>query len=375
MKSEQAIESSQAEYKLLDKDWANTKKTMDNSFKKISKSVSIFKTINKDISQLVEKLEKLTTNGDNSIATIAAEIDALGQSTADKYAAAEASSEAMNKPSQTAALFLKAQNEASILSKDKEVLKTLTGANEESKKALNKARDVLAVIKAVNDEATEILAQQTSGLEKLGGGIASSEAVCREYVTGCSANGKNGIVQFKEGAKSVLSAQDRFYKVLQTLESDIKTVKILKNDLGKNFDRIIAEQAEIQGWADTNKLTLKEGKNKFSKYVSETGRIFDALDKKSQEFESEYADIVGKDKQQKNKNKALTGQVIGEVKGVQDKLDKGYQMASNAEKLFQQAKVAGDKEAAKYLRSVPAAPTPVPVPVATPSVSASAAAS
>ena len=90
------------EYKVVEKEWSSTKKAIENSFRKVSKSVSAFKKIDKDIGQIVMKLDKLTVSGDTSIKAIAAEVDALTESTSAKYALAEASSEKMAKPSVTA---------------------------------------------------------------------------------------------------------------------------------------------------------------------------------------------------------------------------------------------------------------------------------
>jgi hypothetical protein len=74
---------------------------------------------------------------------------------------------------------------------------------------LDKSKDVLAVVEAVGAEADAGIAQQTSGLAAMKEGFAASEGVCKDTITGCGANGKVGIAQFKEGTNDVVAAQVR----------------------------------------------------------------------------------------------------------------------------------------------------------------------
>ena len=60
---------------------------------------------------------------------------------------------------------------------------------------------MLAVIEAVVAEANGAVEQQTAGLADLNAGLTANEASCKEFVSGCGATGKVGIMQFKDGAK------------------------------------------------------------------------------------------------------------------------------------------------------------------------------
>ena len=102
---------------------------------------------------------------------------------------------------------------------------------------------------------------------------------------------------------SVYIAQDRFYKVLQQLEADIKSVDILKTDLVKGLDHLVAVQSELTEWQEESGLSLKEGKNKLNTYTKEVQSISSSLDKKYELFKTKYSEIVGKDSKEQRSNK------------------------------------------------------------------------
>ena len=58
------------------------------------------------MTQLVAKLDKVTTSGDTYTATVSAEVEKLILSTGEKYEAAEKSSENLARPATTAGLFV-----------------------------------------------------------------------------------------------------------------------------------------------------------------------------------------------------------------------------------------------------------------------------
>lgn len=117
-KAESAIEDNLKDFKILDQDWSNAKKVISDNGNLLSKATSSLTAVSTKMTEYEVTFVKMLEEDLASNAEITTEIDLLRESTGIKYAAAEAASAIPAKPSVTAQLFLKAQNEASTLAQD-----------------------------------------------------------------------------------------------------------------------------------------------------------------------------------------------------------------------------------------------------------------
>ena len=117
-KAESAIEDNLKDFKILEQDWSTAKKVITENGNLLSKATSSLTTLKTKMTEYDATLVKMLEEDVASNAQIEAEIVLLRESTGTKYAAAEAASAIPAKPSVTAQLFLKAQNEASTLAQD-----------------------------------------------------------------------------------------------------------------------------------------------------------------------------------------------------------------------------------------------------------------
>lgn len=117
-KAESAIDASLRDFKALDQDWASAKKVILENANLLSKATNSLSTLSAKMTEYDATFVKILEDDAASNIEIETEIALLRESTGSKYAAAEASSAIPAKPSVTAQLFLKAQNEASTLAQD-----------------------------------------------------------------------------------------------------------------------------------------------------------------------------------------------------------------------------------------------------------------
>lgn len=117
-KAESAIEGNLRDFKGLESDWSNAKKVLSENANLVSKVTGSLSAVTTKMTEYDGTLAKMMDDDVAATTGINAEISALKESTGSKYAAAEAASAIPAKPAVTAQLFLKAQNEASILAQD-----------------------------------------------------------------------------------------------------------------------------------------------------------------------------------------------------------------------------------------------------------------
>ena len=117
-KAETAIEVNQKDFKLLDQEWNNAKKVIGDNANLLSKATASLTGVTTKMAEYDAIFTKMIEEDILATTSIQTEIEALKESTGSKYAAAEASSAIPAKPSVTAQLFLKAQNEATTLAQD-----------------------------------------------------------------------------------------------------------------------------------------------------------------------------------------------------------------------------------------------------------------
>ena len=117
-KAESAIEGNLRDFKGLESDWSNAKKVLSENANLVSKVTGSLSAVTTKMTEYDGTLAKMMDDDVAATTGINAEIAALKESTGSKYAAAEAASAIPAKPAVTAQLFLKAQNEASILAQD-----------------------------------------------------------------------------------------------------------------------------------------------------------------------------------------------------------------------------------------------------------------
>lgn len=117
-KAESAIAGNLKDFKGLETDWSNAKKVLSENANLVSKVTGSLSTVTIKMTEYDGTLAKMMDDDVVATTGINVEIAGLKESTGSKYAAAEAASAIPAKPAVTAQLFLKAQNEASILAQD-----------------------------------------------------------------------------------------------------------------------------------------------------------------------------------------------------------------------------------------------------------------
>lgn len=117
-KAEAAIESNLKDFKALDQDWSSAKKIISEQANLLGKATSSLTAVTAKMAEYDATYAKMMVDDSTANTEIETEIALLRESTGAKYAAAEAASAIPAKPSVTAQLFLKAQNEASTLAQD-----------------------------------------------------------------------------------------------------------------------------------------------------------------------------------------------------------------------------------------------------------------
>ena len=358
LKSEEAVEKSQKEYRKLDTEWKTGKALINTNFAQIKKSINIVQGVERDLKTQVERLEKLNSVGKSSIDSLNIEISVLTDSTAAKYAKAEASSAALDKPSKTADLFRKAQNEAAILGEDKKILQSLIDADKIQDQILVKAKDILSVMKSLLSEAQLSQNDQVEALALMQSGVDSNKLSCYKTINGCAVNGKSGSNDFKSGKSKIQSAQKRFGTVFQQLEADVKALTSLTDQLERENSKFGLIRDNNKKFEEDTKLSTKAGKKALSSFGGDLNSVFNSFDQKAKYFSKQILDVKGKDVKEKKSKKSFLSEVSTQINVVSDKLDSSWRQASSAERLFLDARKEGDKESAKYLKNYN--PNPIP---------------
>lgn len=138
-----------------------------------------------------------------------AEVNKFRLSTATKYEAAEEAT-ATAKPSELARLFQSAQNEATILAENEQILKGFEDVEQAMNIALRKAADSVRGMQESLKELKDAEAEQLAGYKML----TDAKAVSSKSFEGSKA--------FKMGIVKILRAQGRDTAVFRSLAKDIR---------------------------------------------------------------------------------------------------------------------------------------------------------
>lgn len=352
-KSNAALQETEDTYKAMENEFSTAKRLVDDSYKKVAKSAQSLQSISTELGRSEEKLVKLISVGEASVAKITQEVSYLSQSAGVKYAKAEASSESNAPPAKTAALFEAAQNEASILQEDSKQLKFFSDLVQSSQTLSTKIQTIVANLKALDDTATAALAEQQTGFDEVQQGIVSNIQVCRYNTNTCTAKGKEGLLLFKKGVSTVNNAQDNYNRVLKSFEGELRAANGVKSDFNRALSKVTANRNDLNDWEKNSKLSLKAGKSLVNAYEKEFEGINRNLEKKLEGIERDYGRLTNKGKKE---NQAKFNSVSSQLKTVQEKLEKAQNAGISAEKLLAQARARGLQEAAVYLKALPQPP-------------------
>lgn len=117
-KAESAIVVNLKDYQGLDKDWSTAKGIIKENAVLLTKASNALISINAKMTEFDTSFSKIIDDDLVASNELNAEIVALRETSGSKYASAVASAAKPDKPSVTAQLFSKAQNEASTLAQD-----------------------------------------------------------------------------------------------------------------------------------------------------------------------------------------------------------------------------------------------------------------
>eukprot|EP00597_Dinobryon_sp_UTEXLB2267_P011463 CAMPEP_0170129296 /NCGR_PEP_ID=MMETSP0020_2-20130122/21752_1 /TAXON_ID=98059 /ORGANISM="Dinobryon sp., Strain UTEXLB2267" /LENGTH=366 /DNA_ID=CAMNT_0010363521 /DNA_START=296 /DNA_END=1396 /DNA_ORIENTATION=- len=352
----------------MESEWNEAKKSLDYSLRQTSQALALLTDIFAQETSTHEKLESLIAVGEVSESKIKQEITDLTTSTALRYESAEASSRALDKPKVTAALFLKAQNEATKLAEETVVLKAVSEANEASKTTDLKLQRILKDLALLVDSATALLAQEKEAHQGLDQALVSNLQSCRYKLNECSKTGNVGVQQFKKNVGFFNSVEGNFNRMARSLESDIKNVLSIRYDLEKSLNKLQAQREERKEWEQRTQLTLRQSRKLFDNYFNDFEILTKNFDRKSQQVARQYEDLLGK-ADKKDKFAALNAR----LKSVTEKLESAQRSGIEAEKILQQvyysfeccndnnhlhdyfniqAELQGQKEAAMYTKAL-----------------------
>lgn len=362
--AEKAIALNLKDYVGLDKDWSTAKGLLKENANLITKSSNALVSINAKMTEFDASFTKMVEDDATAINELNTEITGLRESSGSKYSTAVASAAKPDKPSVTAQLFMKAQNEASTLAQDEKVLKTFletVGVDGSLKK---RADEILNGLTGTVAKSTDILTIQNAGLADMLDGLANNAKACKDSLNECSESGDGGLVTFKAGVVTVDGGSEKFDKLKKDIFTQLKTLQSIEVDLIKSTAKLNAILTDDQIWEEDNKLQLKNGKKsvkliatKYEKILKDTTSMIEKLGSTN--------DMLS------NKNSNNRKEVSDSLKIVSKRLDNADKSGIEAEKLLRLAKAQGDKESAKYLKFMPLVPTPVTaaVPIAPMAVS------
>lgn len=125
-KASVAIKQNQEDYKYLENEWSNGRKTLGDTDKLLSNTQLSLAGLSNQVAKFDATIEKLVNDDVQTLQQLQSEVNALQLSTGLKYKAAEdAASNPKSNAGATAQLFQKAQNEASTLAQDEKNLASL----------------------------------------------------------------------------------------------------------------------------------------------------------------------------------------------------------------------------------------------------------
>lgn len=230
-KAEKSIEATKSSYDVVESEWNTAKRMLDSNLKAAAKASSSILAIKQDMDKLEQQLGKVETLGDSSLVEVQAEIDSTIATVNKKYEAAAASAQAPNaKPAAIAKLFDAAQNDAYVLDQTVTLQKNWKDINSAAKTLHEKMRSALADVTALTGiELTDVTSEQKESIVSLNDGIAVNMKSCRDAIDMCATAGSEGVATFKKGAQNYITSQEKFNKVLRSLDTSLRLEIFLLN--------------------------------------------------------------------------------------------------------------------------------------------------
>jgi hypothetical protein len=350
--AEKAIALNLKDYAGLDKDWSTAKGILKENANLLTKSGNALSSINAKMVEFDASFTKILEDDVVAISEVNTEITGLRESSGSKYNLAVLSAAKPDRPTVTAQLFMKAQNEASTLAQDEKILKSFSETVGIDSSLKKRADEILNSITGIVGKSTDIQAIQAAGLADMLDGLSTNAAACKDSLNQCSESGDGGLVKFRAGVVTVDGASEKFDKLKKDIFTQLKTLQSMEVDLIKSTAKLNAILTEDQLWEEDNKLQLNNGKKsvkliaqKYEKILKDTSAMIGKLGSTN--------DMLS------NKDSNNRKEVSDSLKIVSKRLDNADKTGIDAEKLLRLAKAQGDKEAAKYLNFIPSIPAPV----------------
>jgi hypothetical protein len=187
--SEQAIEITQKNFKNLETEWNKAKKIIDNNFQEIKKVLNTIQFFTDELTILNTKLEQFITFSLSASELLQNEINSLILSTSEKYEIAEASSKATEKPSITADLFVKAQNEAILLTENQKILRLITSINNDNQELYKKTNILLNNLQKLSQTSVDIEKMELQSVKELEESLTINSKFCKDSLNECDIKG------------------------------------------------------------------------------------------------------------------------------------------------------------------------------------------
>ncbi|KAJ1436134.1 hypothetical protein B484DRAFT_428681 [Ochromonadaceae sp. CCMP2298] len=351
-KSQEAMQVADGSYKDVIVNWAATKRSLADT-------QAIFARTDKQLTKIVGELERvqdsirtMTAKGDEGLAKIEQEVLEITASLSEKYLKAEEAAPTAIKPSTLAALFLKGENEATILKQETAAARHLSEANALNKVLLTRLTTATEQVRVLERQTADVLVQADSAQTDLLEGIDLNLAFCRDKLDGCVAKGNQGLAQFRVGYKQELVQQERFNQVVKNLDTALRSIQTVKGDFAKSLALMDAQIAEREAWEKSTHLQLKQGKSQVGAYNSQLAGVSKNLQDRYVSFTRSYGATVDELAKAAQKNKKQTPSAL--LRGTLERLEAAQRNGIAAEKLLTKARAQGGKEAARFIVDRPA---------------------
>ena len=233
-KADVAIRNNQIDYKDLESEWVLGQKTLGDTSKLLFNTQATLNQISSQVAKFDATIDKLVADDIVTLQQLQNEVNTLKTSTGLKYQAAETAAQSpKSNPASTAALFLKASNDASTLAQDEKNLGSLANTVGVNVILQKKANEITTSIATTNKKAGDIQENEKTGLNDMLVGLQSNSKTCKDSLTECAEFGSAGIKQFKRGAKTVEAADENFDRLKKDVQNTLKTLEGIRSDLSR----------------------------------------------------------------------------------------------------------------------------------------------
>ena len=260
-KADVAIRNNQIDYKDLENEWVQGQKTLGDTSKLLFNTQASLNQISSQVAKFDATIDKLLADDIVTLQQLQNEVNTLKTSTGLKYQAAETAAQSpRSNPATTAALFLKASNEASTLAQDEKNLGSLANTVGVNVILQKKANEITTSIATTNNKAGDIQQNEKTGLNDMLVGLQSNSKTCKESLTECAEFGSVGIKQFKRGAKTVEAADENFDRLKKEVQNTLKTLEGIQSDLSRSVTNLDSIVLDDDAWEEKTKLNVKSSK-------------------------------------------------------------------------------------------------------------------